>query len=187
MRPCSCRGQQHQQDTQSPPAEHRLCLFPCLQLLLPPHPTTHKPSGYPHCQCQGLLTQSDKNGCNITRHCQTNLSLHTHTKQKPMTKLLCLHLFPKPTVQAEQGVQERWGGFSLEEYHFRSALKPKQDFNRKQFSSKSTNKTKSSTGGALDSIPVTKTTVSGTPATPGNSSWRLTKGNVSAAPQALHS
>lgn len=89
MRPCSCRGQQHQQDTQSPSPEHRLCLFPCLQLLLPPLPATHKPSRYLHCQCQGLLTQSDKNGCNITRHCQTCPYTHTPNRNQWQNSSAC--------------------------------------------------------------------------------------------------
>lgn len=125
-RPCSCRGQQHQQDTQSSPPEHRLCLLP----MPAASPASHKPSGYPHCQCQGLLTQSDKNGCNITRHCQMNLSLHTH-QMETNDKTLLLASLPQTDSSGWAGRAGKVGGFSLEEYCFRSA--PKQDFNRKQF------------------------------------------------------
>lgn len=180
VRPCSHRGQQHQQDTQAPAAERRLCLFP-MPAASATTPSTHKPSGYPQCQCQGLLTQPDKNGCNITSHCQTDLSAHTHTTETNDRTLL-LEPLPQTDSSGWAGSTGKAGGFSVEEYPFRSALKPKQYFNRKQFLFlPRANKTKSPTAGDLDSIPVTKTTVSETPATLGNSSWRLTKVNVSAA------
>lgn len=105
--------------------------FPCLQPLLPPHPGSHKPSGYPHCQCQGLLTQSNKNGWNITRNCQTNLSLHTPNRNQRQNSSACTSSPADSSGWA--GSAGKAGGFSLEEYLFRSALKPKQYFNRKQF------------------------------------------------------
>lgn len=64
--------------------------FPCLELLLPPLPASHTPRGYPHCQCQGLLTQSNKNGCNRTRHCQLNLSVHTPNRNQRQNSSACI-------------------------------------------------------------------------------------------------
>lgn len=124
------QGQQQQQDTQAPGAEHRLCLFPLPAAPPATVPGSHKPRGYPHCQYKSLLTQSDKNGCNVIRHCQMNLSVHT---PEINDKTLLLAPLPQTDGSGWAGSAGKAGGFSLEEYPFRSALKPKQYFNRKQF------------------------------------------------------
>lgn len=102
--------------------------FPCLQ---PPLPAPINP--------EEILTASAKgswhcliNMAAITRHCQTTLSVHTHqTETNDKTPLLAP--LPQSDSSGWAGSAGKAGGFSLEEYPSRSALKPKQYFNRKQF------------------------------------------------------